>query len=52
MVLGIFNELQKLSDKFKDYVTSDGNSYVILFLFIGLLLIFMLGWNSIHKNDK
>lgn len=52
MILSIFSELEKLSDKFKDYVTSDENSYVILFLFIGLLFIFIIGWNSIHKNDR
>lgn len=52
MVLSIFGKLQEMSDKFKDYVTSDENAYIILILFIGLLFVFMIGWNSIHKGDK
>lgn len=52
MILSIYGKLEEISDKFKDYVTSDGNSYIILILFIGLLFVFMIGWNSIHKGDK
>lgn len=50
MLLNLFDELEKLSDKFKDWLMNS-NQWVILGLFFGFFLIFVIAWNALHKND-
>jgi hypothetical protein len=52
MILNIFEELEKLSDKFKNFIIDNDSPFLMIGLFLGLLFIFMIGWDIIHKNDR
>ena len=51
MILGVFQELEKLSDKLREYVIKNDNPVTMLGLFLGLLFIFIIGYNSLHKGE-
>ena len=51
MILGIFQELEKLSDKLRNYVIKNDNPLTMLGLFLGLLLVFIIGYNALHKGE-
>ncbi len=51
MVINIFNEIEKISDKFKDFLVNNDNPFVLLGIFGGIFIVFIIGWNFLHKND-
>ena len=51
MILSIFNELEKLSDKLKDFVTKNDNPFTMLGIFLGLLFVFIIAYNYFHKGE-
>ena len=50
MILNIIDEIQKIADKFRDWLVNS-NSWVMLGFFFGFFFIFVIGWNIIHKHD-
>lgn len=51
MILGVIKELEKLSDKLRDYIIKNDNPVTMLGLFLGLLFIFIIGYNMLHKGE-
>lgn len=48
----MFKELQDLSDKLREFMINNNNPVVMVGLFLGLLLVFMLAFNMLHKNGE
>ncbi len=51
MILNIYEALEKYSDKLRDYIVKNDNPITMVGLFVGILFIFLIGYNFIHKND-
>jgi len=51
MILGIMEDLEKLSDKFRKFVIENNSPVLMIGLFLGILFVFIIGWNMLHKGE-
>ena len=52
MLLSIFEDIEKKADSFKEFLTEDGHQYYMALIFAALIVIFLFGFNAVHKHDK
>jgi fumarate reductase subunit C len=51
MILSIMSELEDKANDFKEWIEHNDNPMVMIILFVGLFLLFVLGFKSLHKHD-
>lgn len=51
MILNLWENLQKISDRFRDWIVSNSSPLLMIGLFLGGLLIFSIAWRALHKHD-
>ena len=50
MLLNLFDDLKKISDDFRNWLVNS-DQWVMLGMFFGLFIVFVIAWNAIHKHD-
>lgn len=51
MMLNLFENLEKISDRFRDWIINNSSPLLMIGLFLGGLLIFSIAWRALHKHD-
>ena len=51
MMLNLFESLEKISDRFRDWIINNSSPLLMMGLFLGGLLIFSIAWRALHKHD-
>ncbi len=51
MTLNLWDNIVKLSDKFREFIINNNGPVLMIALFLIGLLVFTLTWNALHKND-
>lgn len=51
MILSLWENLEKISDNFREWIINNSSPVLMIGLFLGGLLIFTIVWNAIHKHD-
>ena len=51
MILNLFENLEKISDRFRDWIINNSSPLLMIGLFLGGLLIFSIAWRALHKHD-
>lgn len=51
MVLSLWENLEKISDNFRDWIIENSSPALMIGLFLGGLLIFSLAWKALHKHE-
>lgn len=51
MILGIMQDLENISDKFRKFVVENNSPGLMIGLFLGILGVFIIGWNMLHKGE-
>ena len=51
MMLNLFENLEKISDRFRDWIINNSSPLLMMGLFLGGLLIFSIAWRALHKRD-
>lgn len=51
MILNLFENLEKISDRFRDWIINNSSPLLMMGLFLGGLLIFSIAWRALHKHD-
>ena len=51
MILSFFSELEDKANDFKEWIQNNDNPMIMVILFVGLFLLFVVGFKAIHKHD-
>ena len=51
MILNLWDNIEKVSNNFKDWVIENNGPVLMIALFLTGLLVFGLSWNALHKNN-
>ena len=51
MMLNLFENLEKISDRFRNWIINNSSPSLMIGLFLGGLLIFSIAWRALHKHD-
>lgn len=51
MILNLWEDIEKISEKFKDWIIDNSSPVLMIILFLGGLFIFSVVWKALHKND-
>ena len=51
MILGVYEDLEKWSDKLRNYVVQHDDPFTMVAVFLGILFVFIIGYNMLHKGE-
>ena len=52
MTLSLWENIEKISNNFKEWIIQNNSPILMIGLFVGGLLVFSLTWKALNKNDN